>query len=352
MLMLADWGMVLQKSAVIVTWVACGLLVGALSARLRARVLIMGVATIVGAAALTVRAFAAVPGTPWSVVVEIPFERAFAPVLRVVTRIFVVDLCIVLIFSFLAYKITSAVVRPIETLSDAARRIAQGQFDHEVPDPGSHDEIGLLARTFNDMMRRLRGYQTQIEAANRDLSERNAELQRAKETFEQLSITDGLTKLHNHRFFHDYLTREIKRVNRSEEPLAMLLLDIDDFKRLNDRLGHAAGDELLRGIALIITDSVRESDLVARYGGEEFVVLMSDTDLDGAYQLAEKIRMAIAEHSFILDDSLRPIRITVSIGVACYGGNRKAFFQAADQALYRAKAEGKNCVVLEADPNP
>ena len=289
----------------------------------------------------------ALAGDNWLLVVEAPFDHAFAPVLAAVTRIFVLDLCIILLFSFLAYRITSSALRPIEELSDAARRIGGGDFDHEVPEPSTQDEVGLLARTFNDMMRRLRGYQSEIEAANSSLMERNVELQQAKETFEQLSITDGLTKLHNHRFFQDHLTREIKRVMRTHEPLTMLLADIDDFKLLNDRFGHAAGDELLVGIARIMNDTVRDSDLLARYGGEEFVVLASGTDIPGAYQLAEKIRTSVAEQSFILDDSLRPVRVTISIGVARFRGNRKNFFLATDRSLYAAKAEGKNCVIID-----
>ena len=276
-----------------------------------------------------------------------PFEVAFEPVFGVVTRIFVIDLFLVLLASFLAFRVTAAVLHPIEVLSDGARSIAQGQIDHEVPEPATRDEIGLLARTFNDMLRRLRRQQAEIEAVNLDLRERNAELQQAKETFEQLSITDGLTKLHNHRFFQDHLTREILRVGRSGEPLSMLLVDLDDFKQLNDRLGHAAGDELLAGIARILNQSVRATDLLARYGGEEFVVLLPDTDLDGAFRLAEKIRTAVAESSFILDESLRPVRVTVSIGAAQFAGNRKAFFRAADRALYRAKDHGKNCVLTD-----
>lgn len=122
----------------------------------------------------------------------------------------------------------------------------------------------------------------------------------------------------------------------------MLLIDIDAFKQLNDRFGHAAGDELLTGLARSMNDTIRESDLLARYGGEEFVVLAMSTDLLGAYGLAETIRTAVAEASFILDDSKRPVRATVSIGAALYQGNRKTFFVAADQARYRAKAEGKN----------
>src|SRR3970282_2723275 len=103
---------------------------------------------------------------------------------------------------------------------------------------------------------RSRRQQSEIEAVNLDLRGRNAELQQANETFEQLSITDGLTKLHNHRFFQDHLTREILRVGRSGEPLSMLLVDLDDFKQLNDRLGHAAGDELLAELARILHHSL------------------------------------------------------------------------------------------------
>jgi len=283
----------------------------------------------------------------WHVAVEVPFEVAFAPVLSALMRVFVIDLCIILLFSYLAYRITLAGVRPIEALSEAARRIAQGQFDLSIPDPSTNDEIGLLTRTFNDMMRKLRGYQMEIETTNRSLLERNAELQRANEVLNQLSITDGLTKLHNHRFFQDELTREIKRVNRANTPLSMLLIDLDDFKGLNDRLGHPAGDELLTRIARTMEGVVRSSDLLARYGGEEFVVLASDTDMVGAYRLAEKLCTTIAEQSLILGDSMRPTRITVSIGVAEFRGNRHKFFSAADQALYRAKASGKNCVMVD-----
>jgi diguanylate cyclase (GGDEF)-like protein len=282
----------------------------------------------------------------WHAVIQAPFDAAFEPMLAIVTRIFLIDLGIILFFSALAYRVTAKMVRPIENLSEGARRIAQGQVEIEIPEPNTRDEIGLLTHTFNDMMRQLRHNHDEIETANRHLTDQNARLQQLNEVLSQLSITDGLTKLHNHRFFQDHLTREIKRVNRSREPLSMLLIDLDDFKQLNDRFGHAAGDELLSRVARILNDAVRESDLLARYGGEEFVILASNTDLQGANEIAEKVRTEIAESSFILDDSLRPMRLTVSIGVAQFMGNRKRFFQETDQALYSAKGSGKNCVVV------
>ncbi|MBW2235867.1 MAG: diguanylate cyclase [Deltaproteobacteria bacterium] len=286
----------------------------------------------------------------WHLAAEVPFERAFEPVMKVVTQTFAVNLAILLVFGFLAFSITTTAVKPIETLSDGARRIAQGRFDVEIPEPKRHDEISLLTRVFNDIVRQLRRKQIEIDSTARTLRERNLALEQANEVLSQLSITDGLTKLHNHRYFQDHLTREIKRVGRVNEPLSMLIIDIDDFKSLNDRLGHAAGDEFLSGLAQILMNTVRETDLLARYGGEEFVMLCSNTDLEGAYQLGEKVRTAIEDASFILDESMRPMRLTVSVGAAQFDGNRKHFFKAADRALYRAKDQGKNCVVAD-DPN-
>jgi diguanylate cyclase (GGDEF)-like protein len=282
---------------------------------------------------------------PADLVLEQPFSEAFEPVFAVVTRVFVVDLGILLLFSLLAYRITSAIVRPIEQLSEGARRISKGELHHEIAGGEGNDELGLLTRTFNDMTQELRRQRGEVEEANAKLLRQNEELQRANEVLEQLSITDGLTKLHNHRYFQDYLTREIKRVSRTGDPLSILLIDIDDFKRLNDRQGHAAGDELLVRLASILNDASRETDLVVRYGGEEFVMLAPHTDLGGAVLLAEKVRTAVAETSFILSDTKQLTRMTVSIGVASYQGSRKAFFRSADQALYRAKDAGKNCVV-------
>jgi PleD family two-component response regulator len=122
-----------------------------------------------------------------------------------------------------------------------------GQAELEIPEVSSRDEIGLLTRTFNDMIQQQRAQREEIEEANRHLKDRNLRLQQANEVLNQLSITDGLTRLHNHRFFQDHLTREIRRVERTQEPLAILVIDIDDFKRLNDQRGHAPATRSSRG---------------------------------------------------------------------------------------------------------
>jgi diguanylate cyclase (GGDEF)-like protein len=285
--------------------------------------------------------------TGWILLVETERATAFAPAIAVTKQIFIVDVCIILLCSVLAYKITRAIMQPIAALSEGAQRITEGHVNYQIPLPANNDdELGLLTRTFNDMMEKLRASQVEIEQDRIRLAEKNEELQHANEILSQLSITDGLTKLHNHRYFQDHLTREIKRVSRTKQPLSLILLDIDDFKLLNDTHGHSAGDDVLVSLAGIMNDSARESDLIARYGGEEFAILMPNTDLAGAVHLAEKIRMAVETTRLIIGDNLRPIEITISLGVALYHGNRREFFAEADRALYRAKAAGKNCVII------
>jgi diguanylate cyclase (GGDEF)-like protein len=183
-----------------------------------------------------------------------------------------------------------------------------------------------------------------LKVQRSELERRNHELQRANEVLEQLSITDGLTKLHNHRHFQDQYARETRRADRTGAPLAVVLIDIDDFKSLNDLLGHAAGDAVLQAAAGVMSEVVRETDYLARYGGEEFALLAPQTDLEGALALAEKIRLAVAESAFPVVGPDGPVRITVSLGVAPYEGDPAAAFLAADRALYEAKHSGKDCV--------
>ncbi len=277
----------------------------------------------------------------WTIVVEEEYEDAFAPVVAVIREILGINVGIVVVFGLIALQMARSIVRPIQALSDAALRIASGETDVLIPGTTRADELGVLTRTFNEMSLRLRDNQRKLEVQNQ-------ELQRMNEIFQQLSITDGLTKLHNHRFFQDQLPREMKRADRTNSRLCLILIDIDDFKKLNDRFGHAAGDHVLRRVAEIMNECIRDTDLLARYGGEEFALLASQTDLEGALYLAERIRRAISRARFSLTDGDRThkLSITASLGLAPYRGDRKAFFNDADRALYSAKNAGKDCVVV------
>lgn len=178
---------------------------------------------------------------------------------------------------------------------------------------------------------------------------KNAELSNMNLVLEQLSITDGLTKLHNHRYFQEAFARECKRCARSKQPLSLILIDIDFFKKWNDRFGHAGGDEILRRLAEVLNQSVRETDILTRYGGEEFALIALNTDLEGATAVGEKVRQAVEAENFLTDVPSEKEQLTVSIGVAGYRDDRMDLFAKADAALYEAKDSGRNRVIAASD---
>jgi two-component system cell cycle response regulator len=165
--------------------------------------------------------------------------------------------------------------------------------------------------------------------------------------------TDGLTELANRREFEDSLANEISRAERFGGTLALILADLDNFKQVNDRFGHQAGDEVLRSFADILRETVRDIDVAARYGGEEFAILLPQTDIVGAEALAERLREAV-ESRAMAEAHDSPVTVTSSFGVASFpdAGNGPGLFAAADEALYRAKRAGKNCVVCAETNGP
>ncbi|ALA58563.1 putative Diguanylate cyclase [Nitrospira moscoviensis] len=178
------------------------------------------------------------------------------------------------------------------------------------------------------------------------LSLRNADSHRH---LQDLALRDPLTGLLNRRALDGPLARELKAGLRYGAPACLILLDLDYFKTVNDRLGHQAGDEVLRDVAALLSATVRDVDSVARYGGEEFAVVLPHTDLAQADRLAERIRAAIERRAFQLSDG--QVRITASFGVAAPRRADSAsvadWIAAADQALYLAKAQGRNRVVTQ-----
>ncbi|MGB0619382.1 MAG: diguanylate cyclase [Myxococcota bacterium] len=294
------------------------------------------------------------PRFDWTLVIEQPYDEAFAPILSSMSRVVGLNLAIVLFVGLLAFRIAGSIVKPLKALSDAASRLTHGEREVEIEESiHGTEEVHLLTKTFNEMSRGLgrsarvlEENQQEIEKANQELVTKNEELSNVNLVLEQLSITDGLTKLHNHRYFQDAILAECKRATRTGDPLCLVLIDIDYFKKWNDRLGHAGGDEILRRMAEVLNIACRETDLLARYGGEEFALLAIDTDLPGAAALGEKIRQTVEESDLLSDVPSEQESVTISVGVAAYADDRMQLFTDADRALYAAKDAGRNRVIV------
>jgi diguanylate cyclase (GGDEF)-like protein len=200
---------------------------------------------------------------------------------------------------------------------------------HSRPEAFGQDELKLLS----------------IIADHSILALNNASLHNR---IKKLSITDGLTGLYVYRYFQDKLEEELRRAQRYQEQLSIIVVDIDGFKEVNDNHGHLVGDMVLKEISQILRNVCREVDIIARYGGDEFVVILPQTDREGSFYLAERARKTIKSHEFQSPEH-DPIKLTVSCGVASLVQdlkNKDELIKKADEALYRAKNEGKNKTAL------
>jgi len=177
------------------------------------------------------------------------------------------------------------------------------------------------------------------ETQNR-LAEAHAELALKNRELESLSTTDRLTGLFNRMKLDTALKKEISRIDRYDHGLSIILMDIDHFKMVNDKLGHQAGDEVLKDVAATLRENVREVDIVGRWGGEEFLIICPETDLEGAYAIAEKMRSKMENWN------LKSVNATGSFGVAEFakGDEEGDLIRKADRALYKAKESGRNRV--------
>jgi len=229
----------------------------------------------------------------------------------------------------LPYEVAVIVMTGYASMETAVESMKLGATDY-ITKPFNIDQIRIIVKNA-------------LEA--RALKRRAAE----GEFYKELSRKDGLTELYNHRFFHQLLDTEVSRAERYNRVVSLLMIDIDDFKSYNDSHGHPSGDLVLRRLARLLKRSSRNCDFVARYGGEEFAVIAPEVSAESARRMAERIRSLIDESDFEGEETMSGGRLTISIGLATYpiqADSKSALLENADRALYRAKGNGKNQVVV------
>ncbi|CAL95266.1 sensor domain-containing diguanylate cyclase [Azoarcus olearius] len=287
-----------------------------------------------------------VDGQPlgWSVVVRQPRERAMADLRALQELVVCVALGAAAAFLALAWWSAGRMSRPLEQLAGLAKRIQQGEEHLALEVRGTSAEVVKLVGAMRGMASTLVSRKHSLELSNlaleQKVAERTAELQRLNAELVQLARRDALTGLPNRLAANEQLTEEFLRMKRSLVPYAVLMADIDLFKRINDGHGHAVGDAVLRHVAGVIRSSLRITDFVARVGGEEFLVLLPNTDIEAAAVVAEKIRVAV-------EGAAAPEvgQVTLSIGVGRAVSAHPSPDDAvrlADDGLYEAKRLGRN----------
>ena len=181
-----------------------------------------------------------------------------------------------------------------------------------------------------------------------ELIEKNEQLESLTKGLRDLSITDGLTQLYNNFYFKEQLSKEISRAKRHGYPVSFVMTDVDHFKQCNDTHGHSHGDTVLKGVAEVLKDNFRTTDIVTRYGGEEFAIILPQTEKAQALTAAKKVWQSVLEHTFPHEDTQPLGRVTISMGLASFPNEAEdetELIAKADARLYVAKREGRNRVI-------
>jgi diguanylate cyclase (GGDEF)-like protein len=276
-------------------------------------------------------------GESWHIVVTKSEDSIIQNLENSTKWIIEVGIIFTILSSIIAYFFSKYATEPIEKLRETAEEIGSGNLDVK-SDIVSNDEIGCLSNSINKMTSNLK----ETMASKNDLQLEIERRIKAEEELKILAITDELTGAYNRRAFNDFIKAGISRAKRYKESLALMMIDIDYFKNVNDNFGHDAGDEVLKTLVTLIINSIREEDIIARWGGEEFVVMLPQTDGDAALNLAHRLREYVSAFKFEKSDY-----ITISIGFSKLreDDDMEKFLKRVDDALYRAKEEGRDRVV-------
>jgi diguanylate cyclase len=230
-----------------------------------------------------------------------------------------------------------------ESLADMSQRLSSADRD------GLRSIVETLVRSTREMQQANNSLEERLHASKQEISQ----LQESLETVRNESLTDPLTGLANRKYFDQMLDAAVCETKPNDEPLSLILTDIDHFKKFNDTYGHLTGDQVLRLVAQAVKQNVKGQDTAARYGGEEFAVILPNTGLRQALTVADHIRRGVVSKELIKRSTGENLgRVTISVGVAMLhqGEAMQALIERADACLYAAKRNGRNQVICETDP--
>lgn len=281
-------------------------------------------------------------GLDWKIHVLLSSDDILSDLNDALSQTYYVVFISLIIFALFAWLLTRWLTQPILHLNEAAKHLAEGKFDF-VSDEVRSDELGQLSRSFNEMAINLTNVVFSLES---QVTERTKDLQNSNEILSRLSFSDGLTGLPNRRKFDDFYLKAYKLNQMRNRGMAIIMMDLDNFKHFNDTYGHLTGDDCLRRVSEVFGASIANTkDLIARYGGEEFTGVLQGYSKEEVYEQCESIRKEI-EKIRMLSESFGPLTVTISIGATFFipdeDTDPQIYVLKADQALYEAKSRGKN----------
>lgn len=251
----------------------------------------------------------------------------------------------ILLLSVLGVTINLNIVKSVRGLLEETRRA----YGEGVPDEEQEtDEVAQLSRSFSILMGKVNEQMGLLSSFEQEITTTQEQLKHSQANLKRQATEDTLTGLFNRRLFDRRLEEEVKRAKRYNRPLCFLMIDIDNFKRVNDQFGHQAGDTVLKELADILKSSFRVENVVTRYGGEEFAIIFPEADLASTKRAAERVRLTIEGHLFLKEVMKSELRMTVSMGIASLDGRSEGgaeLLRNADEALLLAKRQGKNRIV-------
>ena len=280
----------------------------------------------------------------WGLVVKIDQSEVLEPITDIKNILITVEIILILISTIIGMFLSHFIAYPVENLQKVTAKIKEGDLNSRADEKG-WGEIRELSVSFNTMAETLKDLTENLQLK---VKERTEKLDEANELLSQLAIKDTLTDLYNRRYLLERLQQEFDRVSRYKGQLAVLIIDIDHFKSVNDKHGHQVGDEILKLFSSCLSKMLRKTDILGRIGGEEFCIIIPETPIDAVDKLSNRMCKEVSKLLYPLDTD-KTLKITTSIGVSIYADgvdSPEMLIEQADNALYEAKERGRNRVVF------